>query len=420
MTFSLDFISLPLDLNMLFGAGFAVGAAGLASVFAHEHAAGVDLDEVQKRVAELETSPSRTLEQNDELVALYAGWAITLYDSEEGEMDEIIGLFEKAEAILQATLAMGEDAVATKQLGNVYLECATVYNGFDELTSAVEFYLKAISTLQPLDDANDGDAKYDIANTKLNLGIAYRELGELEKAKTVLDESFIAYRTVEKISDDDTRVYMAAVSVQQGHILHEMGEEADKVVDAYNRAMRLYVEIIEDQQMVELERNLANVLLDRCMVMYEAWLDQKFDTDEERDQKIDGILTDISRGIELLQKQLEDGNAIARIDLFHGVTLQGKVLCDAARYAEAKQALDQTINDFTDLCDGDDDMFLMQMTMAYATRAVVHLGLGNKKQSEADCLKGSELVNKLLQADSSDEDVQELKEQFQLLLEQLQ
>ena len=404
---------------MLFGAGFAVGAAGLASVFAHEHAAEVDLEELQKRVAELEASPSRTLEQNDELVALYAGWAIALYDSEEGELDDIIGLFTNAEAILQETLAQGDDDVARKQLGNVYLECATVYNGFDELTSVVDLYLKAISTLQPLDEASDGDAKYDIANAKLHLGIAYRELGELEKAKTVLDESFIAYRTVEKISDDDTRICMAAVSVQQGHVLHEMGEESGQVIDAYNRAMRLYVEIIEDQAMVELERNLANVLLDRCMVMYEAWSEQNFDTEEERNQKIEDILTDISRGIELLQKQYEEGNAIARLDLFHGVTLQGKILCDAALYAEAKQSLDQTINDFADLCDGDDDMFLMQMTMAYATRAVVHLGLGDKKQSEADCLKGSELVNKLLQADSSDEDVQELKEQFQLLLEQL-
>lgn len=405
---------------MLLGAGFAVGAAGLASVYTHEHAAGVNLEELKKRVAELEQSRSKTLEQSDELVALYAGWAIVLYDSEEGELDEIIGLFAKAETILKATLAQGEDTDARKQLGNVYMECANVYNGFDELTSAVDFYLKTISTLQLLDDAGDGDAKYDIAGTKLNLGIVYRELGDLEKAKTVLDEAFIAYRTVEKISDDDTRIYMAAVSVQQGHVLHELGEEVGKVVDAYNRAMRLYVEIIEDQKMVELERNLANTLLDRCMVMYEAWIEQKFESDKERSQKIDEILTDICRGVELLKKQYEEGNEIARLDLFHGVTLQGKVLCDAARYTEAKQSLDQVIDGFSGLCDGDDDMFLMQMTMAYATRAVVHLGLGNKKQSEEDCLKGSELVNKLLQADNSDEDIQELKQQFQLLLEQLQ
>jgi len=420
MIFSLDFISLPLDWNMLLGAGLAVGATGLASVYTHEHATGVDLEEVKRRVAELEASPSKTLEQNDELVALYAGWAIVLYDSEEGELDEIVGLFAKAEAILKATLAQGDDTVARKQLGNVYLECANAYNGFDELTLAVDFYLKAINTLQPLDDAGDGDTKYDIAGTKLNLGIAYRELGEPEKAKNVLDEAFIAYRTVEKISDDDTRIYMAAVSVQQGHVLHELGEGIDKVVDAYNRAMRLYVEIIEDQKMVELERNLANVLLDRCMVMYEAWIEQKFETDAERNQIIDEILTDIGRGIELLKKQYDTGNEVARLDLLHGITLQGKVLCDAARYAEAKQSLDQVIDEFADLCDEDDDMFLMQMTMAYATRAVVHLGLGNKKQSEEDCLKGSELVNKLLQADSSDEDIQELKQQFQLLLEQLQ
>ena len=419
MSFFTEFVSLPVDWNMLIGAGFAAGAAGLASFFTHQHASEVDLDHVKKRIAELEKISVRTLEQNDELAALYGSWAIVLYDTEEGELDEIVALFAKAEAILKATLAQGEDAAVRQQLGNVYLEWAIAYNGFDELTSAVEFYLKAISMLKPLDDAGDGDAKYDTAGIKLNLGIAYRELGELEKAKAVLDESFLAYRAVEKISDDDTRIYMATVSVQQGNVLHEMGETLDKVVDAYNRAMRLYVEIIEDQQMIELERNLANVLLDRCMVMHEDWLEQKYESEQEREQKTEEILTGIGQGIELLEKQYREGNELARYDLFHGVTLQGKVLCDAAKYPEAQKSLDRAINDFPDLGDGDNDLFLMQMAIAYATRAIVHLGLGNKTQSEQDCLKGTEAVNKLLQADSGDEELQELKQQFQMLLDQL-
>jgi tetratricopeptide (TPR) repeat protein len=414
-----EFVSLSLDWNMLLGAGLAVGAAGLASVFTHAHTADVDLETVKKRVAELEKSSSRTLEQNDELAALYATWATALFD-EEGDLEEVVGLFTKAETILKATLAQGDDTRVRQQLGNVYLEWAIALNGCDDVNAAIDFYHKAIETLKPLDDSGDGDAKYDIAGIKLNLGIAYRELGELEKAKASLDESFLLYRAVEKICADDTRYYMATVSVQQGNILYEMGETLDTIVDAYNRAMRLYVEVIEDQQeMGWLERNLANVLLDRCMVTYENWLDQKFESESEKNKIIDDVLLDISRGIELLEKQYQTGNELARYDLFHGITLQGKVLCDAAKYTEAQQSLDRAINEFTDLCEGDDDVFLMQMAMAYANRAVVHLGLGNKNQGEQDCLKGSELINKLLQSDSDDEEIQELKQQFQTLLAQL-
>jgi len=419
MLFSPEIVSLPFDWTvLLYGAGFAAGAAGLASVFAHEHAEGVDLNAVKNRVAELEKISSRTLEQSDELALLYVSWAVSLFDT-EGELDEIVGLFGKAEAVLTAALARGEDDGIRQKLGNVYLEWAIALNGFDELTSAVDFYQKAVSTLKPLDDAGNGEAKYDLAGIKLNLGIAYRELGELEKARTSLDESFLAYRAVEKIGVFDTRVYMAAVSVQQGNVLHEMGETLGTIVDAYDRAMRLYVETIEDLQDLGLERNLANVLLDRCMVTYENWLDQKFESDAERDKAIDDVLLNIRRGIELLEKQYREGNTVARYDLFHGVTLQGKVLCDAAKYAEAQQSLDRAVNEFANLCDGGDDVFLMQMAMVYATRAVVHLGLGRKDQSEQDCLKGSELINKLLQSDSSDEEIQELKQQFQMLLEQL-
>jgi tetratricopeptide (TPR) repeat protein len=212
---------------------------------------------------------------------------------------------------------------------------------------------------------------------------------------------------------------MAKVSVQQGNVLHEMGESLDKISDAYNRAMRLYVEVIEDCQDTTLERELANVLLDRCMVTYENWLDQKFDTEEDRKKVIDDVLVNIQSGIGLLEKQFSEGNEIARYDLFHAVTLQGKILCDVDRFEEALQSLDRAISDFADLCEGDDIFFLMQMTMAYASRAVIYLGLDRKDLSEQDCIKGSELINKLLQSDSDDEEVQELKRQFQTLLEQV-
>ena len=415
-----EFVALPIDWNMiLYGATFAAGAAGLASVFAYENQRNVDVDVVKNRVAELERLPSRTLEQNDELAALYAAWATTLYDMEEAELDEIVDVFGKAEAILTATLAQGDDERTRKQLGTVYLSWGAACNGFDDLESAIDIYEKATEVLKPLEDAADAEAKYDVAGIKLSLGIACREIGEFAKAKKYLDESFLAYRAVEKISDDDTRFYMATVSVQQGNLLYEMGEPLDSVVDAYNRAMRLYVEVIEDQKQVELERNLANVLLDRSMVTYEHWLNQKFECEEERKKTIDAVLLDISRGIDLLEKQYNEGNEAARYDMFHAIALQGRALCDAEQFEEALVSLDRAVNEFADIAETSSDI-LMEMVMICHTRAIAHLGLGKQELSKQDCHKGSELIDKLLQLYGDEEDIQELKEQFQELLGHLE
>ena len=422
MLFSPEFISLLFDWNMLLlGAGLA-GAAGVASVFTHgipEGPESVDIDALKNRVTELENIPSRTLEENEELATLYSIWAAVL-SGEGASLDEITGMFGQAEGLLNTALARGNDDELRRHLGGVYLAWAVVLNENDDLPAAIHRYQQALNVLKPLDDAGDGEAKYEIAGIKLNLGMVYRELGEHEKARTILDESFLAYRAVEKIGVlYDTRFFMAKVSVQQGNLLYEMGETLDKIIDAYNRSMRLYVEVIEDENRPELERDLANVLLDRCMVTYEDCLNQKFESDEERGKIIEGVLLDISRGIELLEKQYETGNESARYDLFHGLSLQGKLLCDTAKYDEAKKVLDQVVGEFSDLCEGDDDVFLMQMAMVYDNRAVVHLGLGNESLSKQDCQKGSELINKLLQADSDDEAILELKQQFQALLDQL-
>ena len=429
MLFFSEFVSLPFDWNLLlYGAGLA-GAAGAASVLAHESPAdyegleNIDLDNLKNRVTELESVPARTLEQNDELAALYAVWAAVLC-AEEADMNEVSTLYGKAEEVLQATLAQGDDAEIRRQLGGVYLAWAVAFNDYGDLETSVDYYQKGIDTLKPLDDAGDGEAKYETAGIKLNLGMVYRELGEFKKAKATFEESFLAYRAVEKIGVlYDTRFYMAKVSVQQGNLLYEMGEAVGAIVDAYNRAMRLYVEVIEDEGRTELERDLANVLMDRCMVTFEDCLSQKFESDEERNNVIDDIALDISRGLELLEKQIQEGDEAVRYDLFHGVTLQGKVLCAAGKYDEAKQFLDRALTEFADLGEGgdeeDDDVFLMQTAEAYCDRAVVHLGLGDNDQSKRDCQKGSELVGKLIQLESDDEAILELKERFQILLEQL-
>jgi len=419
MSFFPEFVSFDWS-TFLLGTGFAVGAA--ASVFTHEpQAEEVEVDAIKNRIAELEKTSVRSLEQNDELANLYSVWATALFD-EGADLDEIVSLFGKAEAVLKATLAQGDDTEVRRQLGNVYLNWAVALNDDDDLTSAIDNYLKGIETLMPLDNTGDAEAKYDIAGMKLNLGIVYHELGEYEKAKTCLDESFLEFRAVEKIGIADTRLYMAKVSVQQGHLLSDMGEPLAAITDAHNRAMRLFVEVIEDLQEPKYERDLASVLLDRCVSLYEDWLDNEFESEEEQDKKIADILLDIARGVELLEKQCHDGNELARFDLFHALVFQGKVLCDTERYAEAKVVLDRTISEFADLCDEEEeeDIFLMQMAMAYASRAIVQMGLGKQDLSKQDCQKGSELVNKLFQKDSDDEDIQALREQFQTMLAQLQ
>jgi len=106
MLFSPEFVTLPVDWNMLLvGAGIA-GAAGLATVLAsdsqdedHEGPESIDLDILKGRVDELENTSSRTLEQNDELAALYAVWAEVLCGS-GAELDEITDKFGKAETVL--------------------------------------------------------------------------------------------------------------------------------------------------------------------------------------------------------------------------------------------------------------------------------------------------------------------------------
>jgi tetratricopeptide (TPR) repeat protein len=254
---------------------------------------------------------------------------------------------------------------------------------------------------------------------KLNLGIAYHELGEFDKAKTFLGESFLAYRAVEKIGFTDTRYYMAKVSIEQGHVLNDLEEPLDAIVDAYNRAMRLLVEVIEDQQRTDYEQDLANALLDRCVAVYEDWLGREFASNDERNKTIDDVLLDVSRGVELLQKQFNEGNGLARFDLFHALVFQGKVLCDTEKYKEAKVVLDRVTEEFADLGEGD-EMFVMQMAMAYICRTVVQMGLGNQELSRQDCQKGMELIGKHMQSvEGQDEEFEELQEQFRMLLEQL-
>ncbi|MDR1963493.1 MAG: hypothetical protein LBQ50_06920 [Planctomycetaceae bacterium] len=359
----------------------------------------VDLEALKTRVAELEKISARTIEQNEELAELYVAWATERFE-EGDELNKVLDLFNKAEKVLQATLAHGEDDETRRRLGNVYLHRAVAYNDYEEFKPAIESYGLAITTLKPLEDKGDGEAKYDIAGIRLNRGIIYQELGEFEKAKTDFDESFTAFRAVEKISDLDTRFYMAKVSVAQGNLLRDMGEPLDKIVDAYNRAMRLFVELIDIGQM-EHERELANTLLFRCTATYEDYMNREFDSETERVNKVGDVLVDVGRGIEILEKLAKNGDFGNRFDLFQALTTEGTMLLDIDKGLEAHKVFDRSINDFADFANEQDPIVLNFYAVAYENRGVASLNLGNIKESLADFDKAIENREKFLNKELS-------------------
>lgn len=342
----------------------------------------VDEEAIKKQVLELENTSPRTLEQNEELADLYVDLAAVAFESGD-ELNDIVACFNKAETVLKETLTQGEDSEIRRRLGNVYLHRAVAFNDFDELDDAINSYNQAIEALEPLDTLGDGEAKYDVAGIKLNRGTIYHEIGELDKAKTDFDDAFMAFRAVEKISDLDTRYYMAKVSVAQGGLLRDLGEPLDKVVDAYNRAMRLFVELIDIGQM-EHEHDLANTLMDRCAATYEEYKLIDFDSETERFNKIGDVLVDVGRGIEILERLAADGNQSCRADLFSALTMEGAMLLDLEKYPESKSLFDRAVEEFRDFADELDPVLLNQYAAAYENRGFCSMNLGNYEDALAD------------------------------------
>ena len=354
----------------------------------------IDLESLEKNVVELENVSSRTLEQTEQLAELYVVWATCKYGGGE-ELDGIIDLLAKAEDILKEALAEKEDDEIRRRLGNVSMHRAEVYNDFDEVDLALEYYEKSIDTFKPLDDKGDGEAKYDIAGIRLNRGTIYHEIGEFEKARADLDDSFMAYRAVEKISDLDTRYYMAKVSVAQGSLMRDMGEPLEKIVDAYNRAMRLFVELIDIGQ-IEHERDLANVLMDRCTATYEDYLGKEFESEEERQNKFGDILVNVERGVEILEKIVRQGHEEARYDLFNALLTEGSMLLDIERYAEAYKIFERVVNEFSEFANDSDPVLLNFFATAHENRGICSLNLDNPDEALADIGEAIRLREKIV------------------------
>ncbi|MDR2763109.1 MAG: hypothetical protein LBB88_10935 [Planctomycetaceae bacterium] len=365
-----------------------------------------DIEPLKKEAAELENLPARSIEQSEKLADIYAELATIAYD--EGEhIDTIIMLLDRAEKTLKNTLAQGEDAEIRRKLSNIYTQRAIIYNDFDDLDSAIDSYSAAFAALKPLDDSGDGEAKYDLAGIQLNRGVLSHEKGDFANAKTDFDESFLAFRAVEKISDLDTRYFMAKVSIAQGTLFRDMDESLEKVVDAYNRAMRLLVELIDIGQM-EHERELANVLLDRCTATYESYRDGEFETETEKANKINDILIDVGRGIEILERIVKtDPQFESRIDLFNAVATEGSILLDMDKFEEAINAFNRIIKEFEDFSKVDDPTLLLHFISALENRSVcfARTGIFDKALVDAtECIKLAEKIKNIAQELNDDEE----------------
>ncbi|MCL2743032.1 MAG: hypothetical protein FWE67_04200 [Planctomycetaceae bacterium] len=351
---------------------------------------GNELNNVRNKIAELEKDG-----KSAELAALYAGAAVLQFES-GGELNDIVAEFNKAEVILIDLLAENEDVEIRRALGNVYLQRAVAYNDYDDYEAALESYGDAVKTLKPLDDAGDGEAKYDIAGIKLNRGTIKHEIGGFEEAKTDFDEAFTAFRAVEKISELDTRYFMAKVSVAQGHLFRDMVEPIDKVVDAYNRAMRLFVELIEGGDLT-LERELANALIGRCNAYYEEYKEGEFESEEKHSAKIEDVLLDIRRAIGILQRIVDEGDESdsAKADLFYPVSTEGSILFDLERFEEAKSVYDGIIKNFSEFAEEEDPVLLNHYASAHESRGACFMHLDDQKSALGDFDESIKLAGKI-------------------------
>jgi tetratricopeptide (TPR) repeat protein len=359
-----------------------------------------DPQAARDEIAKLESAGNaRTLEQNEELAHLYVSSAVFALENGAEDLKEIVPQFNKAADVLTNTLKQGEDDQIRRFLGNVYLHRAVAFNDFDEMDQAIESYGEALDTLKPLEDKLDGEAKYDIAGIRLNRGTIYHELGEFEKAKADLDESFIAFRAVEKIIPEmDTRYYMAKVSVVQGSLARDMGEPLNKIADLYNRSMRLLVELIDDGQ-IEHERELANVLMDRCMATYEDYRETEFADKTERFNKFGDVLVDVGRAIEILERIAQDGNEEAVVDLFTAITTQGAMLIDIEQYDGAFKSFDRAVRENAVFAESGNPILFNQYAAAIENRGFCLTNLGKFDSALADINQSITLRDKLQTAE---------------------
>ena len=351
----------------------------------HEHAENEEEDsvyaELESRVEALQTQ----YEAGDSAVLrdlADATLALAAQSQQDDYLEESISMYD--DAIERFQLLQKEnpqDDNLTRLIGLAYLSRAVARNDLDEKEDAVKDYDDALAVLTPLSTAGDGEAKYDIAGIKLNQGTIYHELGDLDKASKLLDESFMEFRALEKISELDTRFYMGKVSVAIGNLLRDQEAPIEKTIDVYNRAMRLFVELIDAGDMSR-ELDLANALIDKCMARFEAGQGED-------------VLIDMQRGIEILEKLNREENEEAFFDLFSALMAYGDILTHLEKFNDAMSVLHEVVQKFKAMEEIDDPNLFSEYAGVFERRGLCYFNLGKKDEALADLTRGIELSEKL-------------------------
>lgn len=326
----------------------------------------VDYEKLEAKIDELEEKcEAGDVSAQRELADLYLAYAVE--KQRDDLLEESVDAYDNAIDLFEELVEKGDDPGLARVLGLAQLSRAVAMTDLGESESAIEGYEAAIETLTPAANSGDGEAKYDIAGIQLNLGTTYHELGEYDTAMKLLDASFLAFRALEKISELDTRFYMGKVSIAQANLARDMQEPIEKVVDLYNRAMRLFVELIDAGDMKH-EHDLANALMDKCIARFDAGHGEE-------------VLLDIERAIEILRKVSRDGNSMATIDLFDAMTSQGLVFAKLENNEQALEVFDNILSLFGDFAEMDDIGLLDLYASVYDHRARVLNSLNRPKEA---------------------------------------
>lgn len=322
-------------------------------------------------IARLQAQPQRPAEQTRQLAEMYIELAIV--KQEEGDFEDAAESFSAANALLNEIL---QSPQVTDELRHLYaisvMSWASTQEEIGDNDLALSGYTIAIETLKPLEAQGDVDAKFDLAGIRFNRATIFHALGEYQQADTDFDAAFLAFRALEKISDlEDTRLLMARISAAQGNLARDAQEPLAKIDDMYNRAMRLYIELVESGE-IAIEHDLAVVLLDRCIARFDNLLDS--DLDLENSAGFDPILIDMTRGIEILERQLKAGNDAVWQDLFCALLSHATMLLDIERYTESEAIFHSLIARFADLEKSDDPAMRARMAGVYEnlSHALVH------------------------------------------------
>lgn len=283
---------------------------------------------------------------------------------------------QQLHTVLQAQPDSNEEIRRLCGLAN--LSHAVVLNDLDQKENAIEGYEKARGILEPLATKGDGEAKYDIAGIKLNQGILYHEIDELDKALKLLDESFTEFRALEKISELDTRYYMGKVSVALGNLYRDQNEPIEKIVDMYNRAMRLFVELI-DAGDIHHEIDLANALVDKCTARYDAAAQSGAQSEGQAEKE--AILKEMQEALRVYEKLMAEDNPEAYYDAFGAKMSYAIMLDDCGQYDEAIKVFDEIQEKYKDWENADDPMILNEYAELYERRGQTLTNMGKAEEA---------------------------------------